>query len=202
MKHRLVLLSFALLLSPLAVFASENQNQDELNPYDPNIESKLEELDQMYGEPEADSDIDIKAFFQDTPLSCSHTGCSIYLHVSKLKQQADLYINGVYQSSFLVSSGATATPTPNFDRHPNGRIYDRYSSTAHPGGDYNGYGNMPFAVFIEGGFAVHGTPQSNWKHLGTMASHGCIRVHPENGLMFNRLVRQAGVINTWITVEP
>lgn len=60
---------------------------------------------------------------------------------------------------------------------------------------------MPYAVFIEGGFAIHGTTVGNFKYLGTRASHGCIRLHPDNGRIFNHLVRQYGIRDTWVTVE-
>lgn len=199
---QVVLLFIAVTFSPLVLFAADAvppvSHEEELNPYDPDIESKLEELDEVFAEPETD----MGALFKGTNLGCRQTQCAVFLHVSKSRQLAELYLNGVYQSTFLVSTGSRSHPTPNFDRHPNGRIYDRYSSTKFPGGDYQGYGNMPFVVFIEGGFAVHGTPESNWKNLGKQASHGCVRVHPDNGRMFNRLVRQAGVLNTWITIEP
>lgn len=70
-----------------------------------------------------------------------------------------------------------------------------------PGGDYNGLGNMPYAVFVRGGYAIHGTVQANWSKLGTPASKGCIRLHPDNGLIFNRLVRALGVALAWVSVE-
>ena len=92
-------------------------------------------------------------------------------------------------------------PTPYMDQNPNGRIYDRYTSVTNPGGDYNGLGNMPYAVFIRGGYAVHGTTRGNWPNLGKPASKGCIRLHPDNGFIFNRLVRSYGIYRTWITVE-
>lgn len=70
-----------------------------------------------------------------------------------------------------------------------------------PGGDYNGLGNMPYAVFIRGGYAIHGTIAANWSKLGTPASKGCIRLHPDNGFIFNRLVRASGVAQAWVSVE-
>lgn len=36
---------------------------------------------------------------------------------------------------------------------------------------------------------------------GTPASKGCLRLHPDNGFIFNRLVRAAGVAWSWVTVE-
>jgi lipoprotein-anchoring transpeptidase ErfK/SrfK len=60
---------------------------------------------------------------------------------------------------------------------------------------------MPYAVFIRGGYAIHGTGQSNWPNLGKTASHGCIRLHPDNAFIFNRFVRAVGVAQAWVSVE-
>lgn len=60
---------------------------------------------------------------------------------------------------------------------------------------------MPYVVFIQNGYGVHGTTLGNIRRLGKKASHGCIRLHPDNGKIFNELVRRAGIENTWITVE-
>jgi len=60
---------------------------------------------------------------------------------------------------------------------------------------------MPYAVFIEGGYAIHGTTRGNWSNLGRVASHGCIRLHPDNGQIFNVLVRRNGIRNVWVTVN-
>lgn len=171
---------------------------DELDPYAENIEQQLEELDQDYFESTGLSPYLFDVFASS---QCKRKECKVWLQVVKSTQLAYLYVDGVHKNTFKVSTGAPGHGTPNFDRHPNGRIYDRYSSKKFPGGDYNGLGNMPYAVFIENGFAVHGTAKSNWKKLGSRASHGCIRMHPDNALIFNRLVRQYGIYKTWITVQ-
>ena len=133
--------------------------------------------------------------------TCFRQECAVWARVVKSEQKLHLYVNGQLVNSWLVSTGAPGHGTPNFDTHPNGRIYDAYSSKKFPGGDYKGLGNMPYAVFISGGFAIHGTTAGNFPKLGKPASHGCIRVHPDNGKIFNRLVREHGIKNTWITVE-
>ncbi|AZZ38303.1 L,D-transpeptidase [Bdellovibrio sp. qaytius] len=133
--------------------------------------------------------------------NCQRFDCQIYAEVRKSEQRLYLYKGGALINTWLVSTGkAPKAETPLWEGHPNGRIYDAYSSTASPGGDYKGLGNMPYAVFLSGGYAVHGTPEGNWKYLGTKASHGCVRVHPDNAKIFNRLVRQYGVEATWVAV--
>lgn len=49
---------------------------------------------------------------------------------------------------------------------------------------------MPYSVFFSGGYAVHGT--THIKSLGHPASHGCVRLHPENAATFFDLVRDNG----------
>ena len=177
---------------------------DEFDPNDPNAEAILNYYDKVYehetGLPAwvEQGEADFKPF---TPGDgCYRDSCKVWAHVSKANQRLYLYIDGRHEDTWLVSSG-TGNRTPNFDRHPNGRIYRAYTSKAYPGGDWNGLGNMPYAVFIQGGFAIHGTPQSNWKKLGSKASHGCIRVHPTNGEAFYNRVRAWGIRNVWITVN-
>ncbi len=57
---------------------------------------------------------------------------------------------------------------------------------------------MPYSVFYNGGYAIHGTSQV--KYLGRPASHGCIRLQTANAAVFYSLVQQAGAANTRITV--
>jgi len=58
---------------------------------------------------------------------------------------------------------------------------------------------MPFAVFYDRGWAVHGT--SAVSRLGSPASHGCVRLATADAETFYRLVRQVGAGNTRIIVE-
>lgn len=180
--------------------AIEENSIGEINPFDTNIEKALEEFDQLYW-----NETGISPFVDNLVASltstCSRQTCKVWLQVVKSTQTAYLYIDGQASDAWKVSTGAVGHGTPNFETHPNGRIYDTYSSNTFPGGDYKGLGNMPYAVFIQGGFAVHGTPAGNWPKLGRRASHGCIRVHPDNARTFNRLVRQHGIAQTWITVQ-
>lgn len=176
---------------------------EDLNPFDPNIEQVLQEYDRIYeeetGKPAHINNVldDVIGIFG----GCSRNNCAVWAQVVKSSQRLYLYVNGSARGSWPVSTGMAGYTTPNFDRHPDGRIYDRYTSGKYPGGDYNGLGNMPYAVFITGGYALHGTPKGNWPKLGSPASHGCIRMHPDNGYMFNRLVRSYGIRNVWITVQ-
>jgi lipoprotein-anchoring transpeptidase ErfK/SrfK len=57
---------------------------------------------------------------------------------------------------------------------------------------------MPHSVFFHGGYAIHGTYET--RNLGRPASHGCIRLHPEDAARFFAMVQEAGLGNTRIVV--
>ena len=173
----------------------------ELDPFAPNVEQQLKEFDEVY-----ERETGISAFLPEDLFgakgnSCVRQSCPVWARVVKSQQMLYLYLDGALATQWSVSTGIPGRETPKFEKHPDGRIYTRYTSGKFPGGDYNGLGNMPYAVFISGGFALHGTPKGNWGKLGKKASHGCIRQHPEYAQYFNSLVRQNGIQNVWISVE-
>lgn len=200
MKYFLVFLLCAFSLSARAQLI--DNSADELDPFATDIEQTLNAYDlqiqELTGQRAFVENSFAQLFKADT---CYRLSCTVYAHIVKAEQKLFLYINGRLDHTWDVSTGAPGHGTPNFDRHPNGRIYDNYSSSKFPGGNYKGLGNMPYAVFIEGGFAIHGTTVGNFAKLGQPASHGCVRTHPDNGRVFNRLVRQYGIKDTWITIE-
>jgi lipoprotein-anchoring transpeptidase ErfK/SrfK len=57
---------------------------------------------------------------------------------------------------------------------------------------------MPYAVFFNGGYAVHGTDAV--ARLGTPASHGCVRLSTANAAAFYKLVQTYGKWNTRIVI--
>lgn len=193
-------LLFALFVISLSFPALASQGAQELDPFSPNVEQVLKEYDKFYLEETGQSPFLPKGL---SPVwkTCVRSSCKVWIQVVKSTQVAYLYINGQLAETWKVSTGITGRTTPNFDKHPNGRVYDKYTSSKYPGGDFQGLGNMPYAIFIEGGFAIHGTPKGNWSKLGKRASHGCIRLHPTHAQTFNRLVRQYGIYQTWITVQ-
>jgi hypothetical protein len=182
-----ILITFASLLFTFNAFAFDYADFLERNPvpqmdydeenvldsedYDPSdAEDVLNAWDQVFER------AGIPTTTDENPLmtrasKCKKGSCSVWAYVNKSTQRLSLYIDGVLEDTWLVSSG-TGSKTPDFERHPDGRIYDKYTSGKFPGGDYNGLGNMPYAVFIQGGFAIHGTPKANWPLLGKKASHG------------------------------
>ncbi|MGE0527313.1 MAG: L,D-transpeptidase [Bdellovibrionales bacterium] len=197
--------------SPAAQSYDAPTFMDEFDPTDPNAEEILKEYDRYYQDmtgksPFLSSPFDVfrspEGFGLFESSGCYQKSCPVFIHIMKSTQTATLYLDGqpTDEGAWPVSTGK-GNRTPNMDRHPNGRVYDAYTSNAYPGGDYMGLGNMPYAVFIQGGYAIHGTPRQNWSKLGSKDSHGCIRLHPDNAYYFNQLVRSYGVGQVWVTVD-
>jgi hypothetical protein len=133
--------------------------------------------------------------------TCKGLSCTIYAEVIMATQTMYLYIGGELVDSFPVSTGTKGYETPEMSLRPSGPVFTKYTSRKFPGGNYKGLGNMPYAVFIRGGYAIHGTTTGNFKKLGTPASHGCIRLHPDNAIIFQALVKRAGLEETWVTIK-
>jgi hypothetical protein len=138
----------------------------------------------------------------EEPISvCSEKDCVLFAEVDKTKQTLYLYIEGELKDSFPVSTGMKGYETPAMSLKPRGPAIAKYTSRKYPGGNYKGLGNMPYAVFIRSGYAIHGTTPGNFSKLGRRASHGCIRLHPDNAIIFYELVKLVGLQNTWVTVK-
>lgn len=125
----------------------------------------------------------------------------VWVRIIKNEQRLYLYLDGKMVDTFKVSTGSPRHETPTMDLQPSGPIFQKYTSKRYPGGNYNGLGNMPYAIFIKGGYALHGTTRGNIPRLGTKASHGCVRLHPDNAKILNEVVRKAGLENFWVTIE-
>jgi lipoprotein-anchoring transpeptidase ErfK/SrfK len=57
---------------------------------------------------------------------------------------------------------------------------------------------MPFAIFYDGHYAIHGTDQI--KRLGAPASNGCVRLHPDNAAILFQMVKAEGMENMRIEI--
>ena len=90
-----------------------------------------------------------------------------------------------------VSTGRSGFDTPR------GQFTPTWLSKDHKSSQYED-APMPNAVFFNQGIAVHGTEAIS--RLGTPASHGCVRLAPENAAAFFNLVETYGKFNTRIVV--
>lgn len=57
---------------------------------------------------------------------------------------------------------------------------------------------MPNSIFFLGGYAIHAT--YDVKNLGRPASHGCVRLSPQNAKWLYRLISDYGKENTFIEI--
>ena len=100
--------------------------------------------------------------------------------------------NGVVKHRWRVSTGRKGYGTPT------GSWSAKWASRNHRSRKYNN-APMPFAVFFKGGYAVHATYET--KRLGRPASHGCVRLHPNNAATFFQMASRSGLSNTRIVIS-
>lgn len=81
---------------------------------------------------------------------------------------------------------------------PSGTWSAKWLSKNHRSSRYNN-APMPYSIFYNGNYAVHGTNQVS--RLGSPASAGCIRLHTENAAVLYKLAQQEGLKNTRIIVS-
>jgi hypothetical protein len=82
-----------------------------------------------------------------------------------------------------VSTGRPGHRTPTGSYHPQ-RMYPIAFSRKYDNAP------MPHAIFFTGGYAIHGTYSTGM--LGQVASHGCIRLAPQNAATLFDLVKHEG----------
>lgn len=115
----------------------------------------------------------------------------IIVEVSLSSQTMKVYQSGVATHKWLVSTARKGKVTPK------GAWTAKWLSKNHKSSRYNN-APMPYSIFYSGNFAVHGTDQVD--RLGSPASAGCIRLHPQNAAVLFALVDAVGLKNTTISV--
>jgi lipoprotein-anchoring transpeptidase ErfK/SrfK len=81
---------------------------------------------------------------------------------------------------------------------PTGAWSAKWLSRNHRSSRYNN-APMPYSIFYNGNYAVHGTNQVS--KLGRPASAGCIRLAPQHAAILYSLVKAEGLANTRIVVR-
>lgn len=114
----------------------------------------------------------------------------VFITVVKSEQQ--MYVDTPADSFvWKVSTGRQGYNTPTGDYKPYLIKPMHYSRK---------YDNapMPNSIFFHGGYAIHAT--YDIKRLGRPASHGCVRLSPQNAKWLYRLVQEYGKNNTYIRI--
>jgi lipoprotein-anchoring transpeptidase ErfK/SrfK len=122
----------------------------------------------------------------------STADANVLIDVDKSSQQMTVSVDGAPRYHFAVSTGRPGYGTPSGTFHPQ-RLEPTWFSKEY----YNS--PMPHSIFFHGGFAIHGSYEIN--RLGGPASHGCIRLHPDNAATLYALVEREGMGATTIVVS-
>jgi len=117
---------------------------------------------------------------------------TILAKVDLSDQQMTVYVDGWQRYAWPVSTARRGYVTPVGEYNAQRLAAMWYSRK---------YDNspMPHSIFFMGGYAIHGTEYV--KRLGTPASHGCVRLHPDNAATLFDLVRANGTENMDIQIE-
>jgi lipoprotein-anchoring transpeptidase ErfK/SrfK len=116
---------------------------------------------------------------------------NIVITVDKSAQDMAVAVDGVTRYHWPVSTARAGYNTPNGVYHPE-RLERSWFSRLY----YNS--PMPYSIFFHGGYAIHGSYEIN--RLGGPASHGCVRLNPENAATLFKLVQEEGARATTIVV--
>jgi hypothetical protein len=105
----------------------------------------------------------------------------VVIVVNKSTQRLSVSVDGTPRYEWPVSTARMGYNTPNgtygVERMAVSWFSRRYD-----------WSPMPHSIFFNGGYAIHGSYEIS--HLGSPASHGCIRLHPNNATVLYRLVEQ------------
>ncbi len=116
---------------------------------------------------------------------------SVVARVDLSEQTMRVYIDNRLTYIWWVSTGLGG------HRTPTGEWNAYWLSPNHRSSLYNN-APMPWSVFFNGNYAVHGTTAID--NLGSPASHGCIRLHPDNAEIFFRLTEEVGLDQSLVMV--
>ena len=102
----------------------------------------------------------------------------------------------VYHENRLLYQWSVSTAKPG-KITPTGRFKPEFLSKNHRSSRYNN-APMPYAIFYDGHYAIHGTDQVD--RLGSPASRGCVRLHPDNARILFRMVQSEGMANMRVVI--
>lgn len=117
---------------------------------------------------------------------------SVQVRVNLSRQSMNVNVDGAHYATWAISTGKEGFGTPSGTYRPQSMHRMHYSRR------YN-MTPMPHSIFFHYGFAIHAT--SEVRNLGRPASHGCIRLSPQNAKALYALVSRYGMKNTSITVS-
>lgn len=118
---------------------------------------------------------------------------AVVISINKVSQKMTVSIDGDREYVWPVSTGASGYTTPSGSYRPFRMEKDHFSKEWDDA-------PMPHSIFFTPkGHAIHGSFYV--KSLGRRASHGCVRLAPENAAKLFALVQKAGMSNTRVIVK-
>ncbi len=118
---------------------------------------------------------------------------SLLITIDKSTQHLTVEQDGLPMFDWPVSTGVAGRDTPSGDYKPFRMEKDHFSEEWDDA-------PMPHSIFFtQLGHAIHGSYAV--KQLGSPASHGCVRLAPQNAATLFKLVRQEKMANTRVVVK-
>jgi lipoprotein-anchoring transpeptidase ErfK/SrfK len=121
----------------------------------------------------------------------SEASAAVQVRISLSGQRMNVAVDGAPYATWTISTGKQGYGTPSGTYRP------QSLQRMHHSRRYN-WAPMPHSIFFYHGFAIHGTNEV--RNLGRPASHGCIRLSPQNAKTLFGLVGRHGMNNTSITI--
>ena len=126
------------------------------------------------------------------PEPAKPAGKQILVNVDKSTQEMTVFVDGIEEYRWPVSTGTYGYTTPS----------GSYTATSMNEIWYSKQWDnapMPHSIFFtKKGHAIHGSKEV--KKLGTPASHGCVRLSPANAKTLFALVKANGLENTQVVI--
>lgn len=117
----------------------------------------------------------------------------LVITVNKVSQKLTVTLDGDQLYKWPISTGARGYDTPSGTFRPFRMEKEHYSKEWDDA-------PMPYSIFFTGeGHALHGS--YHIKSLGRRASHGCVRIHPDNAAKLFALVQKTGMSNTRVVIK-
>lgn len=117
----------------------------------------------------------------------------LIITVNKVSQKLTVELDGEQIYKWPVSTGAPGYETPSGTFRPFRMEKEHFSNEWDDA-------PMPYSIFFTGeGHALHGS--YHVKSLGRRASHGCVRILPENAAKLFALVQKTGMSNTRVIIK-
>ncbi len=117
---------------------------------------------------------------------------NVLVTIDKTTQRMSVAVDGDTRYVWPVSTGRPGYDTPNGTYHPFRMEADHFSKEWDDA-------PMPHSVFFTKiGHAIHGSLDT--RHLGSAASHGCVRLSPEHASTLYALVEAEGLKDTTVVV--